>query len=74
MKLWEEYGENLHRMEVDGGYLYNSVKGLVFVRDEDVLLRIETLLTKLVDASDWTPRTTEIHYKDRVLPKVLSDT
>lgn len=31
MKLWEEYGENLHRMEVDGGYLYNSVKGLVFV-------------------------------------------
>jgi hypothetical protein len=33
LKQWEEYGDNVHRMKVDGGYLYNSVKGLVFVPD-----------------------------------------
>jgi len=33
LKKWEDYGEGVSRMKVDGGYIYSGVKGMVFVPD-----------------------------------------
>jgi hypothetical protein len=52
LKQWEEYGDNVHRMKVEGGYLYNSVKGLVFVPDVKVDMTGLTTVDRIVS---WSP-------------------